>query len=220
MNTTQQNKLEKLYQQHVNALRRQGKAPSTIDVYSRAVRRIAEFHDCCPDQLNVAQLKQYFDALVCSHSWSTVKTDRNGLQFFYKHILDKQWVWVDIVKPPQRKTLPDILSVREVEGLINTARELRYQTFVLVAYTMGLRLGEALNLQIGDIDSERMKVHIHLGKGGKDRFVTLPEVTLKALRLYWTTHRHCALIFPRGKNIEDQRNARLSMGPRRRATSH
>ena len=84
MNTTQQKKLENLYQQHVNALRRQGKAPSTIDVYSRAVRRIAQFHDCCPDRLNDAQLKQYFDALVRSHSWSTVKTERNGLQFFYK----------------------------------------------------------------------------------------------------------------------------------------
>jgi hypothetical protein len=48
------------------------------------------FHDCCPDRLNEARLKRFFDELVVTHSWSTVKTDRNGLQFFYKHVLNKQ----------------------------------------------------------------------------------------------------------------------------------
>jgi integrase/recombinase XerD len=126
VNITQRSKFDQPYQLHVKALRRQGKADTTIDVYSRAVRRIATFHDCCPDHLDETQLKQLFDALVLSHSWSTVKTDRNCLQFFYKHALNKQWIWVDIVKPPQRKTLPDILSAKEVERVINAARELHY----------------------------------------------------------------------------------------------
>ena len=64
MNKAQQKKFESLYQQHVNALRRQGKAATTIDVYSRAVRRITEFYDICPDRLTLEQLKEYFDALV------------------------------------------------------------------------------------------------------------------------------------------------------------
>jgi len=199
MNNAQQKKFDRLYQQHVNALQRQGKAESTIDVYSRAVRRIGEFHDTCPDRLSQTQLEDYFSALVKSHSWSTVKVDRNGLQFFYKHIIKKDWQWVDIVKPPQKTVLPDILSVEEVERLINGTRELRYQIFILTAYSMGLRLGEALGLQVGDIDKERMKVHVRQGKGKKDRFVTLPEASLLALRQYWATHRHPALLFPAGK---------------------
>jgi site-specific recombinase XerD len=85
-------------------LRRQGKAATTIDSYSRAVRRIAAFYERCPNRLTQEDLKEYFAALVQSHSWSTVKVDRNGLQFFYKHILNKDWVWVDIVKPPQKKS--------------------------------------------------------------------------------------------------------------------
>ena len=89
-------------------------------------------------------------------------------------MLNKKWVWIDIVKPPRKKVLPDILTVAEVERLINGPRARRYQTFILVAYSMGLRLGETLNLQAGDIDSARMKVHIRQGKGRKDRFVTLP----------------------------------------------
>ena len=64
---------------------------------------------------------------------------------------------------------------------------------------MGLRLGESLNLNVGDIDAQRMKVHIRQGKGGKDRFVTLPHLTLLALRRYWATHRHPQLIFPGGR---------------------
>ena len=202
MNKAQQKKFDSLYQQHVNALHRQGKAATTIDVYSRAVRRITAFFDRCPDRLTLEDFKTYFDALVKSHSWSTVKVDRNGLQFFYKHVLGKIWNWVDIVKPPQKTVLPDILSVKEVEHLINGTRELRYQTFLLTAYSMGLRLGEALNLQVGDIDKARMKVHVRLGKGAKDRFVTLPKVTLAALRQYWFTHKNPQWIFPAGRTTD------------------
>ncbi len=207
MNKAQQKRFDSLYRKHVNALRRQGKADSTIDVYSRAVRRVSEFFDCSPDTLTQEQLEGYFDSLVKTHSWSTVKVDRNGLQFFYKHILKRDWQWVDIVKPPQDKRLPDILTLKEIERLINGTRELRYQTFILCAFSMGLRLGEALNLQVGDIDSERMKVHIRCGKGRKDRFVTLPQLTLQVLRHYWTTHRHPRLLFPRGRTGEERSTA-------------
>ena len=211
MNKAQQNKFDSLYQQHVNALRRQGKAATTVDVYSRAVRRITAFFDRCPDRLSEDDFKAYFDALVKSHSWSTVKVDRNGLQFFYKHILDKHWNWVDIVKPPKKQVLPDILTLKEVEQLINGTRELRYQTFLLTAYSMGLRLSEALNLRVGDIDKARMKVHVRLGKGSKDRFVTLPKATLAALRKYWITHKNPSLIFPAGKTPQIRHSAKRFM---------
>jgi len=211
MNKAQQKKFDSLYQEHISALNRQGKAPNTIDAYSRAVRRISEFFDHCPDRLSQGHLKDYFTALVKSHSWSTVKIDRNGLQFFYKHVLNTQWVWVDIVKPPKTRVLPDILSVKEVEHVINGTHELRYQTFILVAYSMGLRLGEALNLKIGDIDGDRMKVHVRLGKGKKDRLVTLPEVTLLAMRRYWATHRNPKLIFPGGKTVAAKCSAKAVM---------
>jgi site-specific recombinase XerD len=72
---------------------------------------------------------------------------------------------------------------------------------------MGLRLGETLNLKVGDIDAQRMKVHVRLGKGKKDRFVTLPERALLALRQYWRTHRHPSLLFPAGKNPNERCNA-------------
>ena len=207
MNKAQQARFDLLYQKHVNALRRQGKAENTIDAYSRALKRITEFFDLCPDKLTQEHLFTYFDSLIKTHSWSTVKVDRNGLQFFFKYILKKTWQWVDIVKPPKKVSLPDILTLREIERLINGTRELRYQTFILVAFSMGLRIHETLNLKVGDIDSERMKIHIRQGKGKKDRFVTLPQQALIALRRYWATHRHPSLLFPAGKTAADRHSA-------------
>ena len=81
MTKTQQKRFQVLYQKHISALKRQGKSETTIDSYARAVRRISDHFDCCPDKLTLDQLKEYFDQLVDSHSWSTVKVDRNGLRF-------------------------------------------------------------------------------------------------------------------------------------------
>ncbi len=150
------------------------------------------FFDCCPDQLSQQQLRDYFLSLVHSHSWSTVKLERNGLQFFYRHLLNKSWQWVEIVKPPRVKTLPDILSTAEVGCVISQTREVRYQTYLWCVYSMALRLSEALNLTIADIDSARHNVHVRCGKGRKDRkdrVVFLPDRTLGLLRTYWASHR-------------------------------
>ncbi|MCL1037458.1 tyrosine-type recombinase/integrase, partial [Shewanella submarina] len=113
-----------------------------------------------------------------------------------RHVLNKQWQWLNIVKPPQVKRLPDILTPTEVAIVISLTRQLRYQVFFLTLYSMGLRLGEAISLRVGDVDSALMQVHIRDAKGGKDRLVPLPNRTLLALRYYWQTHRHPQSLFP------------------------
>ena len=97
----------------------------TIDVYARAVRRIAHYYDCCPDRLTTEQLKVYFPELVQSHSWSTVKVERNGLQFFWKHVLKRDWQWVEMIKAPKVCSLPDILTVADVRGELPVTQRLR-----------------------------------------------------------------------------------------------
>ena len=196
MTPTEQQRFNLLYEQHLTNLKLQGKRPATIDAYSRAVRRISAFFDRSPDTLSTADLKAYFASLIQTHSWSTVKLDRNGLQFFYRYTLNRQWEWLNIVKPPQVKHLPDILTPKQVALLISMTQKRRYQVFFLTLYTMGLRLSEGLNLTTRDIDSSAMQVHIREGKGGKDRLLPLPHRTLNALRAHWLTHRHPTLIFP------------------------
>jgi len=196
MNTSQTQRYNFLYEQHLVNLRLQGKRPSTIDAYARAVRRITAFFDKSPDSLTTADLKQYFHCLIQTHSWSTIKLDRNGLQFFYRYTLNKQWEWLSIVKPPQVRRIPDILTPTQVSNVINQTKQLRYQVFFITLYSMGLRLSEGLNLTVSDIDAVQRQVHIREGKGGKDRMVPIPQRTLLALRQYWKTHRHPRLIFP------------------------
>ena len=211
MEHNEKDRFDELYQSHLRLLKLQGKSQKTIDAYSRAVRRISTHFDCCPDLLTLEQREKYFSALVESHSWSTVKIDRNGLQFFWKHVLKQDWQWVNIVKPPKIKTLPDILTLTEVENLIGATRKLRYRVFFLTTYSMGLRLQEALSLQIGDIDAERKQVHIRRGKGHKDRFVPLPDLALQGLRALWLKHRHPYFLFP---------NAKGSLETIQQATTH
>ena len=196
MNQAEMNRFNELYQSHLRLLKLQGKSQKTIDAYSRAVRRISEHFDCCPDQLTLEQREEYFSKLIESHSWSTVKIDRNGLQFFWKHVLKRDWQWIKMIKVPKVHSLPDILTVSEVEQLIGATRKLRYRVFLLATYSMGLRLGETLALQVGDIDGQRKQVHIRRGKGHKDRFVPLPDLTYQAFRALWCKHRNPCWLFP------------------------
>lgn len=211
MIATEQARYEELYTRHLRALKLQGKRDKTIDSYARAVRRVSSHFDCCPDQLTIEQLEGYFSDLVDSHSWSTVKIDRNGLQFFWKYVLKTDWQWLNIIKVPKVQTLPDILTLKEVERLILATHQLRYRVFLLTTYSMGLRLSEALALQVGDIDAQRKQVHIRRGKGHKDRFVPLPDLTYHALRSLWQKHRNPCWLFP---------NAVGSMESVAQATSH
>lgn len=195
MNQEEKNQFDALYERHRRSLKLQGKSDKTIDSYCRSVRRLAKYFDRCPNKLSKDEMRLYFADLVDTHSWSTVKVDRNGIQFFWKHVLHRDWEWIEIVKPPQFKTIPDVLSVNETVRLMNMIEKLRYRVCLFTIYSMGLRLEEGLTLRVEDIDSEQMRVHVH-GKGRKERFVPLPEKTLYLLRTYWRTHKNQNLLFP------------------------
>ncbi len=111
------------------------------------------------------------------------------------------------------RSLPDILTTSEVEQLIGATRKLRYRVFILTTYSMGLRLSETLAMQVGDIDAKLNQVHIRRGKGHKDRFVPLPELTYQALRALWKKHRNPCWLFPNPTgSLERIRRAQTHMG--------
>ena len=196
MNTDHQARFDSLYEQHLRALKRHGKAAKTIEAYGLAVRRLAQFVDRCPDDLTSDELNRFFEWLIDTKGWSTVKLDRNGIRFFYEQILGQSMPWLNMVRPPKIQALPDVLTIEEIARIIHCTRERRYKVFWLATYSMGLRLGETMKLEIADIDSARMRVHVRLGKGNKDRFVILPAITLQALRRFWAEHRHPRWLFP------------------------
>jgi site-specific recombinase XerD len=211
MNQHEQERFDRLYSKHLQALKLQGKREKTIDGYARALRRIAGYFDCCPDSLEPDQLKTYFAWMVENYSWSSVKVDLWGLSFFYRHVLGRKMEWIEIINPPKARSLPDVPTREEVQRLINGVYRLRYRVFFFVIYSMGLRLGEGLGMEIGDIDSNQRRVHVRQGKGGKDRYVPLPDPTLQHLRRFWRTHRHPRLLFPNASGNEA--SARTASSP-------
>lgn len=196
METLSESNFNKNYQTHLKHLRIKGLQPKTIEAYSRAIRRIGSYFDHQINDLSEQQLLDYFSNLLDTHSWSTVKLDLYGLKFFYTHVLHKRWEDVNLIKPPKAQRLPDIVTVNEAHQLFQVTKRLSYRILYFVLYSLGLRLGEGLRLEVGDVDAHRMRVHIRDSKGNKDRFVPLPNKTLDLLRRFWHVHRNPVLLFP------------------------
>jgi integrase/recombinase XerD len=187
---------DRQYQTHLKHLKLKGLQPKTIEAYARAIRRIGDYFDQQIDALTATQLTDYFTDLVASHSWSSVKLDLYGLKFYYAHVLRQPWVAPGLIKPPRIQRLPDIVTVAEAKRLFSATRAVSYRVFYFTLYSLGLRLGEGLRLQVGDIDAARGRVHIRDAKGNRDRFVPLPQATHHLLRRFWQVHRSPVLLFP------------------------
>jgi integrase/recombinase XerD len=175
-----------------------GLAEGTQTLYLRAVRQLADHFDTAPDRLTERQLREYLLYLKNDRQYSpsSLKIAASGITFFYTHTIPRDWQTLKKLRIPRPQSLPDVLSIEEVRRLIDAVRTPHNQTYFWTVYSLGLRLQEGLNLQVGDIDSARMVVHVHRGKGSKDRFVPLPPRTLTILRRYWATHRHPLWLFP------------------------
>ena len=170
----------------------------TQDIYFRAVKQLAEYYEKSPDQISEGELRQYFLYLKNTKkvSRSTCTIALCAIKFFYQRTLGKTWNTLDLVRSPREKKLPVVLSVTEVRQILDCIHRQHYQACLSTIYSCGLRVSEGVHLQVADIDSDRMFIHVRLGKGSKDRYVPLPESTLEILRQYWCTHRHPVWVFP------------------------
>lgn len=186
------------YTRITEALQLNGKSERTQNAYARAVRMLIEFAGKEPDLITEEELKHYFLHRKNVDLWSpnTMRICYSGIRFFYEHVIKRDWHILGILRAQVEHRLPAILSREEVFEVLKHVRTLQNYTYFAVVYSCGLRLHEALNLQVSDIDSTRMMIHVHRGKGAKDRYVPLPDSTLKLLRRYWATHRHKTFIFP------------------------
>jgi site-specific recombinase XerD len=196
MESLSANTFDQNYQGHLKHLKLKGLQPKTIDAYARAIRRIGKRFDHQIEDLSEQQLTDYFTELLASHSWSAVKLDLYGLKFYYAHVLRRPWVAPGLIKPPKGQRLPDIVTVEEAQRIFAATRVVSYRVFFFTLYSLGLRLGEGLRLQVGDIDAVRWRVHVRDSKGNRDRFVPLAKATHRLLQRFWQVHRNPVLLFP------------------------
>jgi integrase/recombinase XerD len=202
-----------LRQRMLQDLQLAGLSERTQEAYLRAVRQLADHFHIAPDRLCEQQVREYFLHLKNDRKFASASLGiaYSGIKFFFSHTVTRDWPTLERLRVRREKKLPDVLSVDEVRQLIGAVRTLHNRTYFWTVYSLGLRLGEGLHLQVGDIDATRMMVHVHRGKGAKDRYVPLPSRTLTMLREYWVTHRHPLWLFPAtGRN---HHQAALADGP-------
>ena len=194
------------YNKTVEALQLNGKGERTQQSYARAVRMLIEFHGKDPDQITEEELKAYFLHRKNVDQWApnTLRIAYCAIKFFYLHVVGRDWHILDILKAQSERRLPAVLTREEIDSIFQRINTFHNYVFLTTVYSCGLRLQEALYLETGDIDASRRVIHVHRGKGAKDRYIPLPDDTVRLMRQHWRTHRNSKLIFPalgRGHNL-------------------
>jgi hypothetical protein len=173
-------------------------SPRTVTVYVDRVAKFAKYFDPSPDRLSTEHIREFQRYLVEEKhcSWSQLNQTVCALRFFYKVCLDQPALIDYIPYAKQPKKLPVVLSRAEVARVFQAAANLKHRTLLMTLYAIGVRISEALALQVCDSDSGRMMIHIRQGKAGRDRYVPLHPTLLKQLREYWRVRRPTLWLFP------------------------
>lgn len=193
-----------LRQKMIEDMQLRGLAERTQQSYVAAVRKLAEYYGKSPAELSEAELREYLlylknEKQLAASSCIQVVC---AVKFLYQHTLQREWP-LDYVKLGRGRKLPVVLSRSEVHQVLGCLRKPHYRVCLSTIYSCGLRLKEGVGLQVRDVDSSRVVLHVRKGKGDKDRYVPLPERTLAQLRWYWQQHRQPKWLFP-GRGFVDR----------------
>jgi integrase/recombinase XerD len=171
----------------IEELQRRNFAQNTIRSYVYGVEHFSRYFHRRPDQLGPEHIRQYQAMLFSKLKYSpnTVTLRLASLRFFYIQVLKRSWSIAETPYPKKVIRLPQILTPEEVAQLIDAAELPFYRILLMTMYGTGGRRSEVAHLKVGDIDSRRMVVHIHGGKGNRDRDVMLSQKLLDELRSYW-----------------------------------
>jgi integrase/recombinase XerD len=191
-------------------LKLQNYCERTQEEYLRCARRLAEHFMRSPEELGAEEVRGYLLHLVTVRklSPSNMKVHIAALKFLYKVTLRRPEVVETLRMPRTPRRLPVVLSGKEVEAVLAKTRSLKYRALVMTLYGAGLRVSEACRLRIADIDSTRMVLRVHNGKGAKDRDVMLSQRLLATYREYYRHER------PKGEYLFPGRVAGAPITPR------
>ena len=202
------------YENSIKTLQLAGKGERTQECYTRAVRMLIEFYGKTPDLISEQELQDYFLHRRNVSKWSpnTMRICYCGIRFFFENVLKRDWHILGILRAQNEHRLPAVLSREEIRRFFACVKTFHNYVYLSTVYSCGLRLHEGLHLEVSDIDSTRMMIHVHRGKGAKDRYVPLPQSTLNLLRRHWLTHRNPLLVFPAlGRNGKGAKDAKTPM---------
>jgi site-specific recombinase XerD len=172
-------------------------SPKTMERYLYWMGRYALHYRKPPDELGDKEIKDFLHFLRKEKkaSQSSMNQAYSALKFFYETTLGRAWNGQQIPRCKRGRRLPVVLSREEVQAILSATENLKHLTILATIYSGGLRLSEAAELKLTDIDSQRMLIHVR-GKGDKDRYTLLGEKALGVLRAYWKAYRPTDYLFP------------------------
>ena len=169
----------------------------TVQIYMYQMEKYVRYFGKSPDSLGKEEIERYLHYLYEQNvSRSAMTQAYSSLKFFYTECLERTWESDKILRPKSNKKLPVVLSPQEVRNILQRVNNPKYKTVLMVIYSAGLRLSEALSLRVKDIDSQRMEIRVEQGKGKKDRYTILSEIMLNNLREYYSKYKPSDLLFP------------------------
>ncbi len=187
-----------LPQGYLERLKRVRYSDSTIKVYSKYFR---DFQTAFPDkdlkEFTPEDINDYMLGVIEKQKISTSQQNQriNAIKFYYEKVLGREKLYFSIERPKKEKLLPDVLSKNEISTMINSTHNLKHKCLIALLYSCGLRRSEAINMELKDVDSDRMLIKVRAGKGKKDRYVQLAKPTLLLLRAYYKKYKPLKWIF-------------------------
>jgi site-specific recombinase XerD len=186
-----------LRQRFIDDLKLAGYSQRTIESYVYSISRLAQHCNKSPQLISNEELRQYLLYHKDKYASNTTTMALCAIKHLFGKTLKRTMPVFNLTRQKKKNKLPSVLSKEEVRYLLKKVKLLRYRALFTIIYCCGLRLNEALNLKVNNIDSKRMTLKVDDGKGGTDRYTPLPETGLEILRKHYKTHRNPLLIFPK-----------------------
>jgi len=169
-------------------------SPRTIEVYLYYIQKFIESTGKYPERITSSDFQQY---LLNFKFTSTSQQNQiiNAIKFFYEKVLNRKYDKIDFQRPRSEKKLPQVIDKTFIMKQIDKIENLKHKAIITLAYSVGLRVSEVINLKMTDIDSARMLITIRQAKGRKDRIVPLSENVLVLLRKYYKQYKPKEYLF-------------------------
>jgi len=173
-------------------------SPRTVASYQREVCFLAQyFPEVSLRDIQQQHIETYllYVKVTLGCARDKCRMAAQAFSFLYKHVLKMPFVLPSKLYPRKAFKLPDIMSPGEVMALIQSCKTIKQRALMELFYSTGVRLEECSKLKIAEVDSANMCIHLHQGKGRKDRKLLLSPQCLATLRQYYKLHKPAVYLF-------------------------
>ncbi len=164
----------------------------TKDSYIRKAKEIVKYFEKPMEEVTTKELREYLMKYLKEErkiSERSVNYYNSVIRFIYDVVLDKPINQKQIPMYKKKRKVPKVLSEEELDIFFDACEDYKYKTIFMLIYGTGLRISEAANIRIEDIDSKNMRLFVRNGKGEKERYTVLPQRSLEMLRECYRKYR-------------------------------